>query len=61
MIIREALHEKHDNDVKEYFKDRPNDLLVLNIIGGDTPDKLWSFIGLHNPPKTFPHSNKLNK
>lgn len=36
---------KHDKNVKAYFKDRPNDLLTLNICDGDTFDALADFVG----------------
>jgi len=51
---------RHENDVYRYFEGR-NDLLTLNIVGGDTPEKLWNFLGLDNPPKNFPHENRLKK
>ena len=47
--------------IKDYFKNRPYDLLTLNIIETDDPwGKLCGFLGLprphHNIP--FPHINK---
>lgn len=51
--------DKHDKDVKDYFANRPNDLLVINILGGDKPKKLYDFLGLDNPPNEFGHWNKL--
>lgn len=47
--------------IKAYFKNRPNDLLALNIIEEDDPwEKLCGFLGLPLPlPKIpFPHINK---
>lgn len=42
-----------------YFKNRPNDFLILDIIGGDRPKKLFEFLGRHYYPEYFPHMNKL--
>lgn len=52
-------YDKHDKDVKQYFKKRPNDFLELDIIGGDKPKKLFDFLGIQNYPEEFPHYNKL--
>lgn len=55
-------YDIHDNDVRMYFKERENDLLILNICGGDKLEKLFSFIGVSNHKnmlKEFPHENKL--
>jgi hypothetical protein len=51
----------HKIDVYRYFKDRESDLLILDIIGGDSPKKLFDFLGLDNPPDKFPHENRLTK
>jgi hypothetical protein len=50
---------RHDADVRKYFENRPDDLLILDILGGDKPKKLWDFLGLENPPSEFPHENRL--
>ncbi len=49
------VYEKHVRDVKEYFKDRPADLLALNICAGEGWGKLCSFLN-HKPvpPSAFP-------
>jgi len=52
-------YDKHDQDVMEYFKWRPYDFLVLDIIGGDKPKKLFEFLGIDYYPEEFPHYNKL--
>ncbi|KKM23113.1 hypothetical protein LCGC14_1618500 [marine sediment metagenome] len=54
-------YDLHDTDVREYFKGREQDLLILNICEGDTTEKLFSFIGVfnENAPKTFSNKNKL--
>lgn len=58
-----AAWDRHDADVKEYFKDRPDDLLIINIVNGDDPKALYDFLNLDRPnlPEQFPHSNKLTK
>lgn len=54
-------YDDHDKDVRSYFKNRPYDFLVLDIIGGDKPQKLFDFLNITNytPPEEFPHYNKL--
>lgn len=56
-----ASYDRHDNDVRSYFKGREQDLLILNICGEDTTEKLFSFIDVSNKnaPKTFSNKNKL--
>jgi len=48
---------RHHQDVLNYFKGREGDILILDIIGGDKPEKLFNFLGIKNPPKEFPKSN----
>jgi hypothetical protein len=36
----------HNADVREYFKDRPNDLLELNVADPDSYQKLADFLGV---------------
>lgn len=49
---------KHNQQVIEYFKDRPNDLLVIDFSQGNEWDKICSFLGKEVPKKPFPHVNK---
>lgn len=51
-------YRKHNADVLSYFKDRPNDLLVMDLTKGDGWEKLCPFLGKSIPEKKFPHSNK---
>lgn len=55
--LREA-YINHYNDVTQHFKGREDKLLILNIVGGDSPEKLFSFLGLENPPIEFPKTNQ---
>jgi hypothetical protein len=51
-------YERHNQDVKDYFKDRPNDLLVIDVIGGEGWEKLCPFLDKPIPKQPFPHKNK---
>ena len=55
----EVAYDKHHNSVMEYFKDRNNDLLVLDIIDGDTTDKLTKFLNCDPIELKFPNRNSL--
>lgn len=48
---------RHHEDVRRYFRERPNDLLEINIIDGEGWEKLCPFLGLPTPSVPFPHSN----
>jgi len=54
------IYEKHTKSVMEYFKDRPDDLLVMNICDGDGWEKLCGFLGKDIPDVEFPHRNKAS-
>lgn len=47
--------ERHNEDVLRYFRDRPDDLLVLRITEGDGWKELCAFLGHPAPDKPFPH------
>ncbi len=47
-------YNNHDKEVREYFKDRPNDLLVMNITKGEGWEKICPFLNIPIPDKTFP-------
>ena len=49
---------QHDYCVKEYFKDRPEDLLIMRICDGDGWDKLCPFLGEKIPEYKFPWRRK---
>jgi len=51
-------YKKHYKEVKTYFKDRPDDLLVMNLNKGDGWEKLCAFLNKSIPKKAFPNSNK---
>ncbi len=49
------MYNDHKKNVIEYFKDRPNDLLIIDIIGGDGWNKLCKFLNKPIPKMPFPH------
>ena len=56
------VYEQHVRNVKEYFKDRPDDLLVIDIVAGGGFEKLAPFLGRPTPREPFPHKgNMLSK
>ncbi len=50
-------YNKYNHDVKEYFKNRPNNLIILNIVGGEGYEKLCPFLCKKILKKSFPHKN----
>lgn len=53
------VYDKHVAEVKAYFRDRPDDLLILNICEGDGFDKLAPFLGVPKPAEPFPHKGHI--
>lgn len=51
-------YQTHERNVREYFRDRPDDLLIMDICQGDGWDELCPFLGIDVPGFSFPHSNK---
>ena len=51
-------YERHNREVIEYFKDRPNDLLVIHLKEGNLWGKICPFLGKEIPDVEFPHVNK---
>lgn len=51
-------YETHNDAVLHYFKERPDDLLILRITAGDGWEKLCPFLGKEIPAVPFPHINK---
>lgn len=50
-------YERHNREVVEHFKNRENDLLILDITGGEGWEKLCSFLGEEIPGVPFPRAN----
>lgn len=53
-------YKNHIYNVKEYFRHRPEDLLILNVSENDAYKKLCNFLGVENPNnrQEFPWENK---
>jgi Sulfotransferase domain len=49
---------RHNEEIRAYFKDRPNDFLELCWDKGDGWDKLATFLDKPVPQEPFPHANK---
>jgi hypothetical protein len=48
---------EHNEEVVAYFKDRPDDLLILDFTKGDKWEKLCEFLGHPVPEMDIPHYN----
>src|SRR4051794_8563692 len=51
-------YETHRRNVERYFRDRPRDLLVLDVCGGEGGEALCPFLGVEIPDAPFPHANE---
>jgi hypothetical protein len=51
------VYEAHFKNVCDYFKDRPQDLLLYDIADGDGWEKLCPFLDIDPPNVKFPHRN----
>jgi hypothetical protein len=56
--ILTAHYEKYNREVLEYFKNRPYDLLVINVGGKGAYQKFVQFIGVNSPFDDFPWENR---
>tara|TARA_B100000686_G_scaffold353984_1_gene461972 strand:+ start:1391 stop:2062 length:672 start_codon:yes stop_codon:yes gene_type:complete len=58
-LIREKIEWKHQkySMIKEYFKDRTNNLLVMNICAGEGWEILCPFLNKQTPDVQFPKLN----
>jgi hypothetical protein len=50
--------EAHNREVLDYFRDRPDDLVTMNLAEGDGWEKLCVFLGKETPDIAFPHLNR---
>lgn len=53
-------YERHNTEVRLYFRDRPDDLLIVDWEKGDGWKQLCSFMKREAPRRAFPHANKGN-
>jgi len=51
----------HNQEVLDYFAERPNDILVLDVTKGDGWELLCPFLEQPIPSLPFPHSNPREK
>ena len=56
-----ARYERHNREVLEYFRERPQDLLVFDLPAGDDWEQLCAFLGHPVPAEAFPHANKASR
>lgn len=49
-----AVYQRHHADVREYFRNRSSDLLILNLREGEGWSELCSFLGHSVPESEFP-------
>lgn len=54
------VYEEHNRAVQEYFRYRPDDLLVLNVSEPDAYSRLMRFLGLPDEGGNFPWLNRSN-
>jgi hypothetical protein len=52
-----AAYDRHQEDVMTYFRNRPEDLLVIDICGGESWEKLCPFLDKPMPEEAFPFAN----
>lgn len=50
-------HHRHNNEVREFFKDKPGKLLEMDICAGDGWEKLCAFLEVPVPVTPFPSFN----
>ncbi len=48
---------EHNTEVGRYFRDRPDDLLVMEICAGDGWERLCRFLGQQTPNLPYPREN----
>lgn len=51
-------YEKHNREIIAYFRNRPNDLLVINLAEKNAYHRFIKFIGMESPHSNFPWENK---
>jgi hypothetical protein len=52
-----GVYSAHNAAVVDYFRDRPNNLLVMDLVRGDGWEKLAPFLGVSAPDTPFPIRN----
>lgn len=54
-----SVYERHVRTVMEYFKDRPEDLLIIDVCSGEGFEKLAPFLKRPIPTEPFPHKGSV--
>lgn len=54
-------YERHNREVRAYFQDRPDDLLIMNVTNGEGWETLCPFLGIDVPKQAFPHRNSTSE
>lgn len=52
-----ARYERHNREVLDFFRDKPGQLLLLDITAGEGWEKLCPFLGVDLPEASFPFAN----
>jgi hypothetical protein len=52
------VYESHEKNVREYFKNRTGDFLVMDICAGEEWNVLCKFLNMPVPDLPFPHANE---
>ena len=47
---------RHDQFVRNYFRNRPQDLLIFNVCAGESWERLAEFLDKPTPQEPFPRS-----
>lgn len=53
-----ARYLNHNRQIQEYFRHRPEDLLVLDVSAPDAMARLCRFLGIDHQGRTMPHLNR---
>jgi hypothetical protein len=56
--LYKARMQRHNAEVREYFRDRPDDLLVFDVAQADPWQAICGFLGEPVPEAPFPHANQ---
>lgn len=54
-------YERHIIDVKKYFQDRPEDLLIINLSNENSLEELKRFLNINSNLQAFPWENKTSE
>ena len=54
-----ARYRRHNSEVREYFRDRSGDLLVMDMDGGAGWRELCGFLNLPAPRVSYPHASHM--